>query len=54
MECVRRAVGGVLYADDACIVSRSPKGLEQMMATLVDVLGAFIHTVSEKKTETIS
>ena len=38
MECVRRAVWGMLYADDACNVSRSPQGLERMMATLVDVL----------------
>ena len=48
MECVRRAVWGMLYADDACIVSRSPQGLERMMATLVDVFGAFGLTVSEK------
>ena len=31
----------MLYADDVCIVSRSPQGLERMMATLVDVLGEF-------------
>ena len=54
MECVRRAVWGMLYADDACIVSRSPQGLERMMATLVDVFGAFGLTISEKKTETMS
>ena len=46
MECVRRAVWGMLYADDACIVSRSPQGLERMM-TLVDVFGAFGLAVSE-------
>ena len=28
---VRRAVWGMLYADDACIVSRSPQGLAKMM-----------------------
>ena len=49
MECVCRAVWGILYADDACIVSRSPQGLERMMATLVDVFGALGLTVSEKK-----
>ena len=27
MDYVRRAVWGILYADDACIVSRSPQGL---------------------------
>ena len=26
-DYVRRAVWGMLYADDACIVSRSPQGL---------------------------
>ena len=45
MECVRRAVCGMLYANDACIVTRSPQGLERMMATLVDVFGAFGLTV---------
>ncbi|MEO0565068.1 MAG: reverse transcriptase family protein [Chloroflexota bacterium] len=53
MECVRRAVWGMLYADDACAVSRSPQGLERMMVNLVDVFGAFGLTVSEKKTETM-
>ena len=54
MECVRRAMWGMLYADDACIVSRSAQGLERMMMTLVDVFGAFSLTVSEKKPETVS
>ena len=31
MDYVRRAVWGMLYADDACIVSRSPQGLTKMM-----------------------
>ena len=30
MECVRRAVGYMLYANNACIVSRSPRGLAKM------------------------
>ena len=42
LECVRRAIWGVLYADDACIVSRSPCGLGRMMAVFVEVFGAFI------------
>ena len=48
MECERHAVWEMLYADDACIVSRSPQGLERMMATLVNVFGALGLTVSEK------
>ena len=31
MDYVRRAVWGMLYADNACIVSRSPQGLAKMM-----------------------
>ena len=54
MECVRRAVGEILYTNDACIVSRSPQGLERIMATLVNVFGAFGLTVSGKRTETMS
>ena len=50
MECVRRVVWGMLYADHVCIVSRSPQGLEWMIGTLVDVFGSFGLTVSEKKT----
>ena len=53
LECVRRAVWGMLYADDACIVSRSSRGLELIMAMIVEVCGAFGLTVSEKKTETM-
>ena len=53
MGYVRRAVWGMLYADDACIVSRSPQGLAKMMEVIVEVCGAFALTVSAKKTETI-
>ena len=53
LGCMRRAVWGMVYADDACIVSRSPRGLELMMAVIVKVCGAFGLTVSEKKTETM-
>ena len=48
-----RAVWGVLYADDACIVSRSPQGLAKMMEVIVEVCRAFALTVSANKTETM-
>ena len=53
LECARRAIWGMLYADDACIVSRSPSGLGRMMAVFVEVFGAFGLTISESKTETM-
>ena len=53
LDRVRRAVWGMLYVDDAGIVSRSPAGLARMMTVIVDVFGAFGLTVSEKKTETL-
>ena len=43
----------MLYADDACIVSRSPQGLAKMMEVIVEVCQAFALTVSAKKTETM-
>ena len=43
----------MLYADDACIVSRSPQGLAKMMDVIVEVYRAFALKVSEKKTETM-
>ena len=44
----------MLYADDACIVSRSPQGLAKMMEIIVEVCRAFaLLTVSVKKTETM-
>ena len=45
MDYVRRAVWGMLYADDACIVSRSPQGLAKMMEVIVEVCRAFGLTV---------
>ena len=51
IDFVRRAVWGMLYADDACIVSRSPQGLAKMMEVIVEVCRAFVLTVSVKKTE---
>ena len=53
MDYVRRAVWGMLYADDACIVWRSPQGLAKIMEVIVEVCRAFTLTVSAKKTETI-
>ena len=43
----------MLYADDACIVSRSPRGLGRMVAVFVEVFGTFNLTISESKTETM-
>ena len=50
---VRRVVWGMLYADDACIVSRSPQGLAKMIEVIIEVCRAFALTVSAKKTETM-
>ena len=41
MDYVHRAVWGMLYADDACIVSRSPQGLTKMIEVVVEVCRAF-------------
>ena len=43
----------MLYADDACIVSRSSRGLERMMVVCVEFFGAFGLTLSESKMETM-
>ena len=40
-ERARRAVWGMLYADDAGIVSRSQEGLTRMTTTIVEVFGEF-------------
>ena len=54
LERARRAVWGMLYADDAGVVSRSQEGLTRMMTTIiVEVFGEFGLTVSEKKTKTL-
>ena len=52
MDYVRSAVWGMLYADDACVVSRSLQGLAKMMEVIVEVCRAFALTMSTKKTET--
>ena len=43
LECVRRAIWGMMYADDACIVSPSSLGLERMMAVFVEVLAHLVY-----------
>ena len=53
LECVQRAIWRVPYANDACIVSRSPRGLERMMVVFVEGFGGFVLTISESKTETM-
>ena len=53
MDYVCRAVWGMLYEDDACIVSQSPQGLAKMMEVIVEVFRAFALTVSAKKKETM-
>ena len=42
-----------MYADDACIVSRSPQELAKMIEVIVEVCRTFALTVSAKKTETM-
>ena len=42
---------GILYADDAGVVSQSPEQLRKMMGVIVVVSTAFGLTVSEAKTE---
>ena len=53
IDYVRRVVWGMLYADDACVVSRSPQGLAKMMEIIVEVCRACALTVSAKKTGTM-
>ena len=52
LACVRRAVWGMLYANDAGIMSKSAEGLAKMMIVVVTVFEAAGLTVSEK-TETM-
>ena len=53
LDYIRRSVWGMLYADDACIVSRSPEGLAKMMEVIVEVCRPFALLVSVRKTETM-
>ena len=47
LERARRAVWGMLYADDAGVVSRSQGRLTRTMTTIVEVFGAFGLTVTK-------
>ena len=49
LEMVRRAVWGMLYADDAGVVSTSPRALTRMMGVIVVSCQEFGLTVSEKR-----
>ena len=51
LEMVGRAVWGMLYADDAGVVSTSRRGHTRMTDVIVVVCQEFELTVSEKKTE---
>ena len=53
LACVRRAVCGMLYADDAGIVSMSAEVLVKMMTVIATVFEAAGLTVSENKTGTM-
>ena len=48
MERVRGAVWGMLYADDAGVVSRPAEGLARMMTVVVELFAEFGLMVSEK------
>ena len=45
------SIWGMLYADDAWVVSQSPEQLRKMMRVVVVICAAFGHAVSEAKTE---
>ena len=49
MDYVRCAVWGMLYADDTCIVSRSPQGLAKMMEVTVEICRVFALTLLAKE-----
>ena len=46
-----RRLWGILYADDAGIVSRSPEGLKRIMTVIVTACSLFGLTVSDAKAE---
>eukprot|EP00752_Nemacystus_decipiens_P003356 g3103.t1 len=54
LDRVRRAVCGMLYADDAGVVSKSAEGLGRMMPIIVEVFREFGLTVSERKMLTLA
>ena len=48
LACVRRSVWGMLYADDAGIVSKSAEGLAKMMTVIVTVMNSRTHRVRKE------
>ncbi|CAM9578455.1 unnamed protein product [Sphacelaria rigidula] len=48
----RFPIGIMLYADDACSVSRTPSNLEKMITVIVTIYGECGLTVSDAKTKT--
>ena len=50
-EEAAQTLSGILYADDAGIVSRPPEGPEKMMMVIVTASAAFGLTLSEARTE---
>ena len=53
LERVRRAVWGMLDADDAGVVSRSQGGLTRMMTIIVEVFRAFGLTVEKEDRDSL-
>ena len=53
LACLKRALWGMLYADDAGIVSKFAEGLAKLLTVIVAVFEEAGLTVSEKKTETM-
>ena len=51
LKMVRRAMWGMMYADDAVVVSTFPRGPTRMMDVTAVACQEFGPTVSEKKTE---
>ena len=51
LEMIRRAVWGMLYADDAGVVSTWTRGLTRTMGVIVVTCQEFGLTVSKKKTK---
>ena len=53
MDYVCRAVWGMLFTDDACIVLSSSRGLAMLMQAIVEVCRVFTLPVSEKNRESM-
>ena len=48
MDYARHAVWGMMFSDDACIVSPSPRGCAKMVEVIVKLNRAFALTAPEK------